>query len=68
MPIEQMILDAKRLANRLKEKEVLADEIMNETVNCVRRKNLDYDFVSLTIHCLFIRTISWTQCDNSTMI
>lgn len=30
-PIEQMILDAKRLANRLKEKENLADVLMNET-------------------------------------
>lgn len=30
-PIEQMILDAKRLANRLKEKETLADVLMNET-------------------------------------
>lgn len=32
-PIEQMILDAKRLANKLKEKESLADVIMNETEN-----------------------------------
>lgn len=39
-PIEQMILDAKRLANRLKEKENLADVIMNEAVNCVRGKIL----------------------------
>lgn len=30
-PIEQMILDAKRLANRLKEKENLADVLMSET-------------------------------------
>lgn len=30
-PIEQMILDAKRLATRLKEKESLADCLMNET-------------------------------------
>lgn len=30
-PIEQMILDAKRLANRLKEKESLADVLMNDT-------------------------------------
>jgi hypothetical protein len=30
-PIEQMILDAKRLANRLKEKEQLADVLSNET-------------------------------------
>jgi len=30
-PIEQMILDAKRLANRLKEKEQLADCLTNET-------------------------------------
>jgi hypothetical protein len=30
-PIEQMILDAKRLANRLREKEVLADQLANES-------------------------------------
>lgn len=30
-PIEQIILDAKRLANRLKEKEALADVLSNET-------------------------------------
>lgn len=30
-PIEQMILDAKRLANRLKEKEALADQLANES-------------------------------------
>lgn len=30
-PIEQIILDAKRLANRLKEKENLADVLSNET-------------------------------------
>lgn len=29
-PIEQMILDAKRLANRLKEKESIADVLINE--------------------------------------
>lgn len=32
-PIEQMILDAKRLANRLKEKESLADVLINEAEN-----------------------------------
>lgn len=29
--IEQMIIDAKRLANRLKEKEALADALTNDT-------------------------------------
>lgn len=31
IPIEQIILDAKRLANRLKEKESMADVLLNET-------------------------------------
>lgn len=72
-PIEQMILDAKRLANRLREKENLADELITHSTNCVRRrKSLNiYVFLNkpqinpfLVVH----RITSWIRCVNFKMI